>query len=114
LVNEFAWRQIIKPAAIESAFYYLAPRWDEGPLLQKTFSADDLEGSCGQSLRETISLLVRGIHDGLYFIHPGDACRNCEVAHVCRKNHLPTSWRAANDVLTQPYQEAVNKNIPKE
>ena len=114
LANEFARRQTIKPAAIESAFYYLAPRWDEGPLLQKTFSADDLEGSCGQSLRETISLLVRGIHDGLYFIHPGDACRNCEVAHVCRKNHLPTSWRAANDVLTQPYQEAVNKNIPKE
>jgi ATP-dependent helicase/nuclease subunit B len=114
LANEFARRQMVKPATMEAAFYYLAPRWNEGPFLQRTFSADDLDGFCGESLRETIALLLRGIHDGLYFIHPGDACRSCDVAHVCRKNHLPTSWRTTNDPLTRPHREAVNKNIRKE
>jgi ATP-dependent helicase/nuclease subunit B len=114
LANESARRQTANPKVTEAAFYYLAPRWNGGPFLQKTFSADDLEGPCGKSLRETVALLVRGIHDGLYFIHPGDACRNCQVAHVCRKNHLPTSWRAAKDPLSHSYRQTVNKNIPKE
>jgi ATP-dependent helicase/nuclease subunit B len=112
LTKEFAERERTKPTAFEAAFYYLAPRWDDGPFLQKTFSADDLEGSCGKSLRETVALLIRGIHDGLYFIHPGEACRNCEVAHVCRKNHLPTSWRTANDPLSRRHDEAARKTIP--
>ena len=110
LTKELAERQGTLPAALEAAFYYLAPRWDD-PFLQKTFSAHDLEGSCGEGLRETVSLLIRGIHDGLYFIHPGDACRNCEVAHVCRKNHLPTSWRTANDPSSRRHEAAVKKNI---
>jgi ATP-dependent helicase/nuclease subunit B len=110
LTKEFAERQTTSPAALEAAFYYLAPRWDD-PFLQKTFSAHDLEGPCGKGLRETVALLIRGIHDGLYFIHPGDACRNCEVAHVCRKNHLPTSWRTANDPISRRHEEAVKKNI---
>jgi hypothetical protein len=112
LTKEFAERERTKPTAFEAAFYYLAPRWDDGPFLQKTFSADDLEGSCGKSLRETVALLIRGIHDGLYFIHPGEACRNCEVAHVCRKNHLPTSWRTANDPLSRRHDEVARKTIP--
>jgi ATP-dependent helicase/nuclease subunit B len=114
LASEFARSQKVHPAAIEAAFYYLAPRWAEGPFLQRTFAAEELTGSCGKSLSETVALFVRGIHDGLYFIHPGDACRNCEAAHVCRKNHLPTSWRTVNDPLTRPHEETVNKKIPKE
>jgi ATP-dependent helicase/nuclease subunit B len=114
LAGEFARCQKGHPGAIEAAFYYLAPRWHEGPFVQRSFAAKDLDGSCGESLKESISLFVRGIHDGLYFIHPGEACRNCEVAHVCRKNHLPTSWRTANDPLTRPHEETVSKNIPNE
>jgi ATP-dependent helicase/nuclease subunit B len=114
LAKEFAAQNNIKATASEAAFYYLAPQWDEGPLLQQLFSSEDLEGACGQSLRETVSLLIRGIYDGLYFIQPGDACRACEVAHVCRKNHLPTSWRTAHDSLTQAHAEAVKRDMPKE
>jgi ATP-dependent helicase/nuclease subunit B len=110
LTKEFARRQRTPPETLEAAFYYLAPRWDH-PFLRKTFSAHDLEGSCGEGLRETVSLLIRGIHEGLYFIHPGKACRNCEVAHVCRKNHFPTSWRTANDPISRRHEQAVKKNI---
>ncbi|HEU4344444.1 MAG TPA: PD-(D/E)XK nuclease family protein [Candidatus Binatia bacterium] len=111
LAHEFARARAAAPAHIDAAFYYLAPRWDHGNFKRQIFSAEDLNGSCGASLRETLSLFVKGIHDGLCFIQPGDACRRCDVAHVCRKNHLPTGWRTSSDPLSRAHAQAVKKKL---
>jgi ATP-dependent helicase/nuclease subunit B len=111
LAKEFAKARAPAPAHVEAAFYYLAPRWNTANFQQQIFSAENLEGSCGEGLRDTLSLFIRGIHDGLCFIQPGDACRHCDVAHVCRKNHLPTGWRTVNDPLTRAHAQAVNKKL---
>lgn len=114
LARQFAEAQRITPAGIEAMFYYLAPKWEGGPFLQKSFAAEDLEGSCGKGLRETLSLFIRGIHEGLYFIQPGKACGTCEVTHVCRKNHLPTAWRTANHPPAQAHAQAVKRTLAKD
>jgi ATP-dependent helicase/nuclease subunit B len=67
----------------------------------------------GQSFRETIAFLIEGIYRGRYFIRPGPACDYCDVYHVCRKDHLPTAWRTANDPLTMPHFELARKDLPK-
>jgi ATP-dependent helicase/nuclease subunit B len=114
LGRAYAAQQSRNNAAIEAAFYFLAPNWRDGPFSARTFSAEDWEGSRGESLRETISFLVKGVHDGRYFIHPGPACEYCEVAQVCRKEHFPTAWRAANDALAEPHFQLDKKAPPKE
>ncbi len=114
LAKRFAEERGITPAELEATFYYLAPKWEDGPFLQRSFAAENLEGFCGQGLRETVSLFVRGIHDGRYFIRPGKACDTCEVTHVCRRNHLPTVWRTANDLSAQAHAQAVKRTFTKE
>jgi ATP-dependent helicase/nuclease subunit B len=114
LGRAYADRQNRSTAAIEAAFYFLAPRWHGGPFSTRTFSAEAWDGPKGESLRETVSFLIRGIHDGHYFIHPGPACAYCDVAQVCRKDHFPTGWRAGNDPLTEPYLQLLKKMPPKE
>jgi ATP-dependent helicase/nuclease subunit B len=114
LGRAYATQQDRNNAAIEAAFYFLAPNWHGGPFSAQTFSAEAWDGSKGESLRETISFLVKGIHDGHYFIHPGPACEYCDVAQVCRKDHFPTGWRAANDPLTEPHFQLRKKTPPKE
>jgi ATP-dependent helicase/nuclease subunit B len=101
-----------RAAGIDVALYYLAPNWDEGPLLKKFFSADHWDGPIGQCLSDTVSYLIEGIHQGRYFIHPGAACEYCEVAQACRKDHLPTAWRTANDPLTLRHFDLAKKSVP--
>jgi ATP-dependent helicase/nuclease subunit B len=98
--------------ALDVVLYYLAPNWDEGPFVKKFFSADHWDGSTGQSLSDTISYLIEGIHQGRYFIHPGPACDYCEVAQACRKDHLPTAWRTANDPLAVRHLDLAKKSAP--
>jgi len=109
-------RQYGKPqqmaTALDVVLYYLAPNWDEGPFVKKFFSADHWDGSTGQSLSDTISYLIEGIHQGRYFIHPGPACDYCEVAQACRKDHLPTAWRTANDPLAVRHLDLAKKSAP--
>jgi ATP-dependent helicase/nuclease subunit B len=114
LGRAYADRQSKGTAAIEAAFYFLAPRWHGGPFSARTFFADAWDGLTGESLKETVSFLIEGIYNGRGFIHPGPACAYCDVAQVCRKDHFPTAWRASNDPSTEPYLRLRKKAAPKE
>jgi ATP-dependent helicase/nuclease subunit B len=98
---------------VEAAFYFLAPKWPDGPLVTQSFPADGWEGKMGAELTETLSVLLEGIHQGRFFIHTGTYCKNCEVSEVCRKNHLPSLWRAENDPATKPHDDLRKKKLPK-
>jgi ATP-dependent helicase/nuclease subunit B len=89
---------------IEACFYYIASRWNDGPLVRKSFSAEELSGKIGNEIKKTIAQLAKGIHAGQFFIQRGEQCRYCDVAEVCRKNHPPSLWRAENDPVTGPHR----------
>ncbi|HSF57930.1 MAG TPA: PD-(D/E)XK nuclease family protein [Candidatus Binatia bacterium] len=97
---------------VEANFYYIAERWTDGPLVTASFGAEGLAGQIGEEIRNTISYLARGIQKGRFFIQPGDYCRHCDVAEICRKNHPPSLWRAENDPLTEPHRQ-LNEKDPK-
>ncbi len=90
---------------IHGAFYLLAPRWVDGPLVVERFSEEAWEEPHKGRLQETLSFLLRGIHGGRFFILPDDHCSNCDVAAVCRKNHRPSRWRAENDSAVKSHRE---------
>ncbi len=115
LGKEFATRQgnQDREPEVEADFYLLAPRWQDGPLVPSKFPEDGWDGRPGRSLRETISLLVEGIERGRFFIYPGEHCSRCEVSEICRKNHLPSLWRAENDPLAKPHRELRNRRPEK-
>jgi hypothetical protein len=91
--------------SVEAAFYFLAPNWDDGPLVARPFSGKVWIESAGASIRKTISHFLRGIRQGEFFILPGDYCRFCEVSEICRKAHLPSLARAER----QPAGEAMKQ-----
>ena len=102
-----------KPApAIEADFYYIAPRWSDGPLVTESYDREGLSGNLGAATKATIEYLANGVHQGRYFIHRGEHCGRCEVATICRKNHPPSLWRAENDPLTEPHY-ALRAKDPK-
>ena len=49
----------------------------------------------GAMLRDTLSRLINGIRDGLFFIVPDAYCGTCEFRVACRREHQPTLWRAS-------------------
>ena len=98
---------------IEACFYYVASRWNDGPLVTKSFSAEELSGKIGNEIKNTIAQLAKGIHSGQFFIQRGEQCRYCEVAEVCRKNHPPSLWRAENDPVTGPHRQLREKDPNK-
>ncbi|MFQ5683642.1 MAG: PD-(D/E)XK nuclease family protein [Candidatus Binatia bacterium] len=99
---------------VEAAFYFLASRWAAGPLVIELFPADAWKGQLGNDLKDTLSRIVDGIHRGRFFIQPGLYCNHCEVSEVCRKNHLPTLWRAENDPVARQHRRLRHKNPTKE
>jgi ATP-dependent helicase/nuclease subunit B len=98
---------------VEANFYYIAPRWTDGPLVTASFGSEGLAGQMGEEIRSTISYLARGIQKGRFFIQPGDYCRHCDVAEICRKNHPPSLWRAENDPITEPHRQLHEKDPKK-
>ncbi|HWP58665.1 MAG TPA: PD-(D/E)XK nuclease family protein [Candidatus Acidoferrales bacterium] len=94
---------------IEAWFYFLAPSWREGPFAAAPFPAGAWEGESGKQIRQTLALLLAGISAGLFFIQPGAYCRYCAVSEICRKDHLPTRWRAEADPRTKPHRELARK-----
>lgn len=98
---------------IEACFYFLAPSWRNGPFTTASFPADAWDGESGKQLQESLALLLQGIDQGLFFIQPGSHCRYCTVSETCRKNHLPSRWRADGDVRTKPYRELARKKLLK-
>jgi ATP-dependent helicase/nuclease subunit B len=98
-------------AKVEASFYYIASRWDNGPLVTKSFSAEELSDKIGEEIKNTIAQLAKGIYAGQFFIQRGDHCRYCEVAEVCRKNHPPSLWRAENDPITGAHRQLHEKDL---
>ncbi|MGH7768042.1 MAG: PD-(D/E)XK nuclease family protein, partial [Candidatus Binatia bacterium] len=95
-------------AAVDAAFYFLAPAWADGPLVVATL-ADVWEGSFGARLKDTVAFLAESIRRGLFFIQPGEYCRYCEVSEACRKNHRPTTWRAERDPRAKMHSDLKRK-----
>src|SRR5581483_6108306 len=84
-------------ASIDVAFYFLAPAWDDGPLALESIAGDVCDGESGGALKANLAFLAESMRRGNFFILPGDHCRYCQVSEVCRKQHLPTLWRAEVD-----------------
>ena len=98
---------------VEASFYYIGPDWIDEPLVTTGFGSAGFAGKLGDEIRNTISYLVRGIQNGRFFIRPGEYCRHCDVAEICRKNHPPSLWRAENDPLTEPHRQLHEKDPKK-
>jgi ATP-dependent helicase/nuclease subunit B len=98
---------------VEANFYYIAPRWGDGPLVTASFGSEGFTGPMGGEMRSTISYLAQGIQNGRFFIQPGDYCRHCDVAEICRKSHSPSLWRAENDLLTESHRQLREKDPKK-
>ncbi|MGH7847634.1 MAG: PD-(D/E)XK nuclease family protein [Candidatus Binatia bacterium] len=105
MAKEFTRRhtQGVPASPFEAAFYFLAPEWRDGPFKTACLDGAIWEGGSAAKLRETVTFLVDGIRQGRFFIQPDDYCRFCEAAHFCRKNHLPSLWRAENDASAQEH-----------
>jgi ATP-dependent helicase/nuclease subunit B len=98
---------------VEANFYFIAPRWSDGPLVTTGFAAAGLSGKAGAETKHTIAYLAAGIQNGRFFIQRGEHCQHCDVAEICRKNHPPSLWRAENDPVTQAHRELHNKDAKK-
>lgn len=101
-------------AAILAAFYFLARRWKNGPLVTSTFAEKSWEGTTGAQLKRTLSFLMEGIEQGRYFIQPGEYCARCDVSEVCRKNHLPTWWRAERDAGSRTHRDLRHQTVSRD
>jgi ATP-dependent helicase/nuclease subunit B len=110
LAQQWADQQGISPKAeIEADFYYIAPRWPDGPLNLRSYERSALSGKAAAAIQATIALLAEGVRGGRFFINKGDHCSYCEVQAICRKNHPPSIWRAENDPITEPHRELKTK-----
>jgi ATP-dependent helicase/nuclease subunit B len=96
---------------IEASFYYIAPRWSEGPLVIKSFNSEELSGRTGEEIKNSIAQLAKGIQSGQFFMQPGEHCPHCEVAEICRKNHPPSLWRTENDPITARHRQLRQKDL---
>lgn len=102
-----------KAEEIEADFYYIAKNWPDGPLVPKLYNQEAMSGALGAATKETIAYLANGVRQGNFFIHPGEHCRYCDVATLCRKNHPPSLWRAENDPLTGGHDQLERKDPKK-
>lgn len=91
---EYARAQRLGIEAVDAVFYYIAPRWDDGPLVIQDFPWQVWAESGGAGIRRTIAGILNGIRAGEFFILPGDYCDYCEVSEICRKGHAPSLARA--------------------
>ena len=106
LAQRWAEEQLLKPLpkTIEADFYYISPRWADGPLISTPYGSEGLADKVGAATKRTIAYLVDGVRQGRFFINRGVHCGHCDAAPICRKNHPPSLWRAENDPLTEPHR----------
>ena len=104
--------KVTSQPAIEADFYYIAPRWSDGPLVSTRYGSEGLAGKIGIATKQTIAYLADGVRKGQFFLNRGEYCGHCDVAPICRKNHPPSLWRAENDPVTEPHR-ALRKKDPK-
>jgi len=98
---------------IEADFYFIAPRWSDGPLRPSAYGSEGLAGPTGAATKQTLAYLVDGVRRGRFFIHRGAHCGYCDAAPICRKNHPPSLWRAENDPVTEAHR-ALRKKDPRD
>ena len=114
LAADYANERGTAPAAsVEAALYFIARRWEDGPLSPREFAAGTWREPDGQRIRDTVAQLLRGIRAGEFFVMPGDHCRYCEVSEICRKGHFPSAMRAkrhpAAEALAQTRKQKGNR-----
>lgn len=80
--------------SVEAAFYFIAKRWKEGPLVTVAFPESATLGPTGARIKRTMTQLLSSMREGRFFIMPGEYCKYCEVSEICRKSHPPSAWRA--------------------
>ncbi|MGN6719819.1 MAG: PD-(D/E)XK nuclease family protein, partial [Candidatus Binatia bacterium] len=97
--------------SIEANFFYIAPRWLDGPLISKAYAGEALTGNTGAETKRTIAYLADGVRSGRFFINRGEYCGQCDAAPICRKNHPPSLWRAAQDPVTEPHRALRQKSF---
>jgi ATP-dependent helicase/nuclease subunit B len=97
--------------AIEANFYFIAPRWSEGPLITASYGSEGLANKAGAETKQTIAYLADGVRQGRFFINRGEYCGRCDAAPICRKNHPPSLWRAENDPVTEPHRALRGKDL---
>lgn len=89
-------REAAGAGAVDAAWYFLAPRWENGPLVAKELAGQSWREPAGEKIRDTVAHLLRGVRDGEFPMVPGeDYCRFCQVSEICRKDHFPSAARAA-------------------
>ena len=78
----------------EVQLFFLAPSW--ATLIgRSTFQTDVWGTDTGTRLRRTLGQLMNGIKTGRFFVIPGGYCKTCEYRVACRREHMPTWWRAS-------------------
>ncbi len=93
-------------------FRFLAPRWE--PRVQTSaFEVAEWKGEGGDGLRNTISLLVKGIKAGRFPIVPDRYCDTCAFRTACRRNHGPSWWRAYQADSAQELRELRKRKVPR-
>ena len=97
--------------SIEADFFYIAPRWLEGPLTSQAYDSEALSGKTGAETKKTLAYLAAGVRSGRFFINRGEYCGQCEAAPICRKNHPPSLWRATKDPVTEPHRALREKSF---
>ncbi len=97
----------------EASLYYVAPKWDKGPLVPVHFPENGWEEESGEGLASTIVFLLEGIQGGRFFINPGEACDYCEYRSICREDHRPSLWRLEGNPRVQRHRNILDKkNVP--
>jgi len=97
--------------SIAANFFYIAPRWLEGPLSSKAYASEALTGRTGAETKKTLAYLAGGVRSGHFFINRGAYCGQCDAAPICRKNHPPSLWRAAQDPVTELHRALREKSF---
>ena len=80
--------------AQQAQLFFLAPNWAT-PVVRSTFETEVWSTDNGTLLRNTLGQLMNGIKKGRFFIMPGTYCKTCEYRVACRREHMPTWWRAS-------------------
>jgi len=76
----------------EAAFFYILPNRPQGPLKTKTHKPAEADA-------QTLLQLAKAVEAGRFFIRTGAHCRNCGIATLCRRAHLPSRRRATQGFL---------------
>ena len=101
------------PLPEKVSFYFIAPAWtsDDKEERVSEFPGDCWQTGLGEQIKSSISLLLKGIKEGLFFIYPGGYCDFCDYYMICRKNHTHSRSRSERDERVRPYYSLRKNNL---